>query len=173
MTSDILIRKCERADSPALAKVAFETFDESFAAMNNPEDIQTYMALAFSERTLSIELENPESAYYFAIKGEEVLGYLKLNWGDAQTENVGLDALEIQRIYVRNTSQRLGVGNVLMNKAKEVAHEKGLAYIWLGVWEKNQKALNFYKKNGFEVFGSHIFVLGSDEQTDLMMKLML
>ncbi len=82
-------------------------------------------------------------------------------------------ALEIERIYVLQEFHGQRVGQVLYEKAIELAQERGLDYIWLGVWEKNARALRFYEKNGFEPFDRHIFKLGDDEQTDIMVKKVL
>jgi len=65
------------------------------------------------------------------------------------------------------------VGQVLYEKAIQLAKERKAPYVWLGVWEENPRAIQFYKKNGFVEFDKHLFVLGEDEQTDLMMKLVL
>ena len=113
------------------------------------------------------------SVFYFAELDNQVIGYLKLNFGGAQTELKDNKALEIERIYVTKAFHGKKVGQLLYNKAIEVAKEKSADYIWLGVWEENQKALQFYKKNGFVEFDKHVFVLGDDAQTDLMMKLEL
>ena len=101
------------------------------------------------------------------------MGYLKLNFGDSQTELKDQKALEIERIYVLKEFHGKKVGQLLFEKALKIAEEKKVDYVWLGVWEENLRAINFYKKNGFEEFDKHIFKLGNDEQTDIMMKLKL
>ncbi|MFD2832491.1 GNAT family N-acetyltransferase [Christiangramia antarctica] len=65
------------------------------------------------------------------------------------------------------------VGKMLYDKAIELAKEKNIDNVWLGVWEENLRAIRFYEKNGFVAFDKHIFKLGNDEQTDIMMKLKL
>ena len=96
-----------------------------------------------------------------------------LNFGQAQTEFNDNKALEIERIYVLKEFYGKKVGQVLYDKAFDIAKQAGADYLWLGVWEENQRAINFYKKNGFVEFDKHIFKLGDDEQTDIIMKLKL
>jgi ribosomal protein S18 acetylase RimI-like enzyme len=101
------------------------------------------------------------------------VGYLKINIGDAQTEKKDLNAFEIERIYVDSAFLGKKIGQLLFQKAIDLAKQKKVAYVWLGVWEENHRALAFYNKNGFIPFDKHIFKLGNDEQTDIMMKLIL
>jgi len=165
------IRKLNITDLENLQKISITTFRETFEEVNTEEDMQKYLDENLSEEKLKSELENPNSEFYFAEKESEILGYLKLNFGDAQTENQGNEALEIERIYVLKEYFPLKIGQILFEKSIEIAKEKKLKFIWLGVWEENKRAIRFYKKNGFEVFGKHDFVLGNDVQIDLMMKL--
>jgi ribosomal protein S18 acetylase RimI-like enzyme len=104
---------------------------------------------------------------------QKVIGYLKLNFGASQTELKDKNALEIERIYVLKEFHGKKVGQLLFDKAIEIAKEHHVAYVWLGVWENNKSALQFYTKNGFVEFDQHIFVLGDEAQTDIMMKLEL
>jgi ribosomal protein S18 acetylase RimI-like enzyme len=104
---------------------------------------------------------------------EKVIGYLKLNKGGSQTEVKDNDALEIERIYVLKEFQGKKVGQFLFDKAIKIAKEHHIAYVWLGVWEENKRALQFYTQNGFVEFDQHVFVLGDEAQTDIMMKLQL
>lgn len=164
------IRKINTSDLENLQKISRQTFFETFSEVNSEADMQKYLTENLSTENLKSELENPDSEFYFAEENEEVLGYLKLNSGSAQTETQDLNAVEIERIYVLKEFLGQKVGQFLFEKAMEVAHEKAADYIWLGVWEENHRALRFYEKNGFEIFGKHNFVLGTDVQIDLMMK---
>ena len=96
-----------------------------------------------------------------------------MNTGDAQTELKDLNAFEIERIYVDKAYLGKKIGQLLFEKAIELAKSKNATYVWLGVWEENYRALAFYEKNGFVPFDKHVFMLGSDAQTDIMMKLLL
>jgi len=167
------IRKIDHTDLYKLQKIGKDTFNETFAADNLVSDMEKYLEESFSFHKLQKELNNPNSAFYFAEDEDEVVGYLKVNIGDAQTENLLPDSFEIERIYVRSAYHGQKIGKLLFNKAKRLAEEKNINKIWLGVWEENFNAIKFYEKNGFIVFGSHNFVLGEDVQTDVMMKLEL
>lgn len=131
-----------------------------------------YLEQSFSSEKLTAEL-NSESEFYFALLDNQVIGYLKLNFEQSQTEIKADKALEIERIYVLQEYHGKKVGQLLYAKAMSIATEVAAEYIWLGVWEENQKAIGFYKKNGFVEFDKHIFKLGNEEQTDIMMKKVL
>ena len=165
------IRKLNIDDLETLRNLSIQTFRETFSEVNTKEDMQKYLDENLSEEKLKSELENPNSEFYFAENDNQILGYLKLNFGNAQTENQGNETLEIERIYVLKEFFPLKIGQVLFEKSLEIAKEKKLKFIWLGVWEENKRAIRFYEKNGFKIFGKHDFVLGNDVQTDLMMKL--
>lgn len=167
---DIKIRKVTVEDLSELQKIGRITFAETFSESNNAEDMAQYLEEGFSEQKLLKELQNEESAFYFAVDGETVIGYLKVNFGASQTEILDEAAMEIERIYVLAAYHGRKVGQLLYEKAEQVAREQGLSYVWLGVWEKNPKAIAFYTKNGFIAFSKHVFKLGNDEQTDIMMR---
>lgn len=160
-------------DIDELQKVGRQTFYETFASENSEENMNEYLASGFSLEKLSSELLDPNSEFYFAKKNSKVIGYLKLNLGESQTELKDSKATEIERIYVLKEMQGQSVGQKLFTVALAVAQENNSAYVWLGVWEKNLKAISFYKKNGFQEFDKHIFKLGDDEQIDIMMRLYL
>jgi diamine N-acetyltransferase len=173
-TDNIKLTKISPADLKELQELGKKTFYESFAADNTAENMQYYLDTNFTDEKLSDEINNPESEFYFAKLHDKPIGYLKVNAGKAQTELQGNNSsLEIERIYVLKEFQGKKVGQILFDKALEIVKEKNADYIWLGVWEKNLKAIRFYEKNGFVQFDKHIFKLGDDEQTDIMMKLVL
>ena len=129
------------------------------------------LKLDLKDRKILSELDNPESEFYLAKIQQADVGYLKLNFGSAQTDLKDQNSIEIERIYVLSNYQGNKIGQVLYNQALQIANERNALYIWLGVWEKNLGAIRFYKKLGFEEFDRHDFVLGSDVQTDVIMKL--
>jgi len=165
------IRKINIDDLEALRNLSIQTFMETFEEVNTEEDMQKYLDENLSIEKLKSELENPNSEFYFAENNDEILGYLKLNFKDAQTEKLEENHFEIERIYVLKTFLGEKIGQILFDKAIEIGREKNLEYVWLGVWEENHRAIKFYEKNGFEIFGKHDFVLGEDVQTDLLMKM--
>ncbi|TDR25459.1 GNAT family N-acetyltransferase [Flavobacterium cheniae] len=170
---NIFIIEAELQDIEKLQKIGRQTFFETFSESNSEENMQKYLDEGFSIEKLTTELTNTNAEFYFAVRDAEVIGYLKLNFGDSQTELKDNKALEIERIYVSKEFHGKSVGQLLYDKAIEVAKQKNVNYVWLGVWEENPRAISFYKKNGFVEFDKHIFKLGNDEQIDIMMKLNL
>ena len=150
-----------------------QTFFETFSSGNTKENMTKYLEEGFAFDKLTAELNDKNAEFYFAILDNKAIGYLKLNFGQSQTELKDDKGLEIERIYVLKEFHGKSVGQILYDKALEIAKLKNAYYVWLGVWEKNLRAISFYTKNGFVQFDKHIFKLGDDEQTDIMMKLKL
>lgn len=167
------IRKVTTRDILQLQIIGRETFSETFSSSNTEENMKDYLEQGFSNDKLMDELNNEDSEFYFALIENKVIGYLKINFGESQTELKNEESLEIERIYVLKEFHGKKVGQILYEKAIQIANLKNVDYVWLGVWEENPRAISFYKKNGFVEFDKHIFRLGDDEQTDIMMKLKL
>lgn len=167
---NIEIRKVSVNDIEALQQIGRHTFAETFSDSNSEENMAKYLNDGFSHEKLRKEVLNVASQFYFAMLDGQAIGYLKLNTGTSQTELQDVKALEIERIYVLGAYHGTKVGQLLYNKAMEVAGELNTTYVWLGVWEENPRAIRFYQKNGFIEFDRHIFKLGEEEQTDIMMK---
>ena len=166
------IRQLTLADLDQLQSISRTTFHETFAADNSEADMAHYLEHNLSASRLAQELVNPESRFYFAEDDDgNALGYLKTNTGAAQSEPQDPQALEIERIYVLSAHHGQGVGTALYRQARHDAEQQGAPYLWLGVWEHNRSALQFYQKHDFTAFTSHTFTLGSDAQTDILMKL--
>lgn len=166
----INIRKVGFRDVDVLQCIARDTFFEAFADSNSEEDMQHYLDVNFSPDKLSAELAEISSQFFIAFDGEAAVGYLKVNSGEAQTDLHEDHSLEIERIYVMSAYHGKKVGQLLYEQAMEVAVHLGKSSVWLGVWEHNLKAIRFYEKNGFVPFSTHIFKMGNDEQTDIMMR---
>ena len=173
MQSSITIKLVNPEEAPELLELSRTTFFDAFAHLNKASDIEAYALKAFTLPKIKEELNNPDSLFYFALSDGLIAGYLKINLNSAQTDLQNPNALEVERIYVLQTYQGRKIGNQLLSFAIETARQKNKQYIWLGVWEHNYKAIKFYQSNGFEVFDSHPFILGSDHQTDLLMKKIL
>ncbi len=173
MELNITVEQINISHLAALQQIGRQTFSETFAESNTAENMAKYLEEAYSYEKLSAELNDPNSIFYFAKMDQNVIGYLKLNFGASQTELKDKNALEIERIYVLKEFHGKKVGQLLFDKAIEIAKEYHVDYVWLGVWEENKRALQFYTKNGFIEFDQHIFVLGDEAQTDIMMKLEL
>jgi len=167
------IKKATLVDIEQLQKIGRNTFYETFSALNSEENMTRYLDESFSIEKLTSELNDNNTEFYLASSNNNVIGYLKLNFGQSQTEIKDDKALEIERIYVLKEFHGKSVGQLLYDKALQIAQQKETDFVWLGVWEENPRAINFYKKNGFVKFDKHIFKLGNDEQTDIMMKLKL
>jgi len=157
-------------DAAVLLGLSKKTFFDAFARLNNAADMEAYAAKAFTLQKFQNELNNPDSRFYFAVVDDAVAGYLKINLHTAQTDLQDPNALEIERIYVLQEYQGQRIGNKLLDFAIEMAIDKKYNYIWLGVWEHNAGAIRLYESKGFKTFSSHPFVLGKDEQTDLLMR---
>ncbi len=170
---DIQLIRINSADIKELQELSKQTFFEAFAWGNTKENMESYLNTGFSFEKLVGEIDNMNSKFYFAKTGNKAIGYLKLNSGSAQTEFKDSKGLEIERIYVLQDFHDKKVGQLLLDKAIKIANDSGADYIWLGVWEKNPRAIKFYQKNGFVQFDKHFFKVGEDEQTDIMMKLVL
>lgn len=156
-------------DVNALQHISEVTFRDTFSADNLTEDLEEYIRLNLSCEKLSRELANPDSLFVFAERDAVPLGFLKLNVASAQTEDRGPDAVELERIYVLREAQGLGIGSFLLHWALTWAKARSATELWLGVWEHNIQALKFYFHHGFESVGSHVFMFGSDPQTDLIL----
>jgi ribosomal protein S18 acetylase RimI-like enzyme len=169
---EIRFQRARLDDVEELRRISAQTFLDAYAASNSQENMARYIEESFSEACLAEELNEINSEFYFA-QTENIIGYLKINFNEAQTERHNEDSLEIERIYVLQEYYGQGAGQKLMDFAKSMAIERGIQRIWLGVWEENERAIRFYTKGGFTAFGRHIFKLGDDDQWDILMELRL
>jgi len=163
------LKKCTLEDLERLQKISIELFTDTFKDQNTEEDLKNYLEKAYNSAQLKKELTNKNSTFFFLLDDGEIVGYLKLNVEDAQTEEITDHAVEIERIYIRNNRKRKGYGTILIEKAEQFAQVENKKLIWLGVWEENFDAIAFYKNKGFVQTSSHSFFMGDDEQTDLIM----
>lgn len=163
------IKQCNLDDLQTLQEISIETFSDTFKDQNSPETMKAYLERAFTLEQLERELTNLNSQFYFVYLNNEVAGYLKVNTADAQSEKMGIESMEVERVYIRTSFQKHGLGKLLLNKAIDLAFEQNKKKIWLGVWEKNENAIAFYEKMGFIQTGTHSFYMGDEEQIDLIM----
>ncbi len=161
---------CNIAHVKTLAEISKSTFSEAFEAANDPKDFNLYLEQAFSLEKLSDELQEPNTSFYFAYHNDNPIAYFKLNWGDAQSEFKEFEGMELERIYVISDQQGKGVGKQLLDGIFSIAKKKGIRYVWLGVWQENPKAVAFYERHGFKKIGTHPYDIGTDRQTDWLMK---
>jgi len=169
----ITIEECSLKDINKLNEIGKKTFYETFIHGTPAEDMEKYLRDNFTYNQLELEIKNKNSRFYKVENDDKIIAYLKLNFSIIPENNGFEEALEIQRIYIDKAYKGKGIGKRLIEKAVEIAKSKDLKYIWLGVWEKNSDAIKFYEKLGFNKYGTHIFKVGEDAQTDNLMKLQL
>lgn len=168
---EYIIRYANKNDAELIADLSRKTFHETFGYVNTKENMEIFMKEQFSRETLIGEVSEPGNTFLLAFDGETPVGYARMKDGNTRSEFNGKDAIEIARIYSINTYLSTGVGQQLMRQCIFLAKKIKKEIIWLGVWEKNPRAIAFYTKWGFEKFGEHDFLLGNDRQRDwLMMK---
>ena len=165
----MFLRRCGAGDIETLRALSLDTFSAAFGHLNTPENMKAYCEQAFGEAALRRQMETPGSSFWFLFAEEALAGYMKLNTDRAQTDNVQENALEIERIYVSAAYQGRGLGGFLLEQAASEARRLGKDCVWLGVWEHNTRAIQFYESHGFYRCGEHGFCLGGDRQTDILM----
>jgi len=158
-----MIRRAVPADAAPLAELAARTFHDAFARHNRAEDMEAYMSTAYGESVQRAELEDPDRITLVVEDGEALIAYAQLR--------MSIPEIEIGRFYVDTPWHGRGVAQSLMNEIFDIARDLYATRIWLGVWERNTRAIAFYEKCGFRDCGSQPFLLGSDLQTDRVMEL--
>jgi ribosomal protein S18 acetylase RimI-like enzyme len=171
--SPVKLRYATAADSELIADLSRQTFYEAFQSQNTKENMDKFMAEQFSKEQLMKEVGAKDNLFLLAYFSDEPVGYARIRENNSPPELGISNALEIARIYATANSIGKGVGKALMQKCIDIATEKKAAAIWLGVWEHNRRAIDFYKHWGFEKFSTHIFMLGDDPQNDWLMKKIL
>lgn len=159
------IRRALPDDAAAVAELAERTFVDTFAGQNRPEDVAAYLAQTYGAEIQRREIEDPNTITLIVDDAGTLIAYTQLKLSPA--------AVEIGRFYVDRSRHGHGVAQALMDASIAAASSTGAQRIWLGVWEKNARAIAFYAKCRFRDIGSHPFLLGSDLQTDREMERML
>ena len=166
----LTIQLAKPEDEQELLEFARSHFIGTYAHLNTPENMERYLLEKFTSEPFAKEFSHPESIFFLVQAEDRIAGYVKLNYGTAQTEPDQPNSCEIERIYVHQDLKGQGIGKQLFQTAVSHAHARGADYVWLGVWEKNDKAITFYERIGMKPFGTHNFQLGDDLQTDLLMR---
>ena len=166
----INVRYALPSDAELIADLSRQTFYETYASYNTKEDMDKFMNEQFTRQALMKEVETPGNIFLLAYSDNEVKGYVRMREGKTPPELDNLNTIEIARIYTCTNVIGKGIGSILMQKCIEVAKENGKQIIWLSVWPKNQRAVDFYIKWGFEKFAEQVFILGNDVQRDWLMK---
>lgn len=160
-------------DAKMLAEFGTKAFYDSFAKDNTEENIRLYLKRTYSPEIQLSELINPDVVFLIAELEGETVGYVKINLNSRDGSVQGSRTIEIERIYAAKEHIGKGVGKSLMQATFQEAKQRGCDSIWLGVWEKNPRAIDFYRKWGFKEVGTHVFMLGDDTQRDFVMELEL
>jgi GNAT superfamily N-acetyltransferase len=167
--SAVTIRVAGAADAAVLADLARRTFHDTFAHNNDPDDMALYLHSAYSVEIQSRELADPDITTLLVEAGGQAVAYAQIRADHVPTCVEGPDPIELWRFYVDREWHGQGIAQQLMARVREVARERGARTLWLGVWEKNERARAFYAKCGFVDAGDHIFLFGTDPQTDKVM----
>lgn len=172
MENKITIRTVEASELDELLHISRDTFIHNYGHLNDPVFFQQYLDQTFIPAKLEAEWLEPHSRFFWVEVNGTKAGYCKLQLHAPVQglEEAGDQVLEVQRIYVLEAFQKLGLGKLMLQKAIELAQEQGFAWIWLGVWKQNLKAIAWYEAQGFEIFGEHIFWMGEDAQVDWVMQ---
>ncbi len=155
---------------PELREVAISSYHDAFASFNTPENMEAYFSGSYNLTTLNREFTEPDSKLFLACQDEKMVGFSRLRESNEVADLLGMNGVELQRLYVLTEVQGKSVGKLLMEASLHYAKEKRYDWLWLGVWERNFKAQNFYSKWGFEKFSEHVFWMGDDAQTDWLLK---
>lgn len=170
MNEGITVRTCNAKDVDTLVSLGIKTFRDTFDEFNDPANMILYINKTFTRKVIEEEMKEAGSVFFLAIDGRQAVGYARIRASSTPAELNGAATLEIERLYAHRDYIGKRVGHMLMQTCLAYAKKKGCKTLWLGVWEKNARAIAFYERNGFERFGEHTFMLGNDAQTDWLMK---
>ena len=166
----MLLRLATISDKENLRQLAEITFRDTYTAFNTAENMENHVAKNFSLQQIEAELQSPACQYIVIETNQELIGFAKLVKDHATDGLTEQKVVEIERIYVQKAYHGQQLGRQLINFCIDWSRENKFEVIWLGVWENNHKAIQFYEKMGFQNFGTHVFVLGEEVQTDFVMK---
>lgn len=157
-------------DAPLIVEMSRRTFYDTFARFNTEENMRIFQEEQFPRDKQLAEIGAPGRWFLLAYEGDEAVGYASLREAEPPQGLQGERAIEIVQLYSEQKMIGKGVGAALMQACLDLAGQRGMDWVWLGVWEHNQRAIAFYRKWGFERFGEHVFLVGLDAQTDWWMK---
>lgn len=158
-------------DAAMLAKIGAKTFYDAYIEDINADDLQTFVNETFSTEIQLKELTDTNSIFLIVEVDNNIAGYAKLTINAINEYIKGTRTLEVSRIYLLQGYIGRGIGKELMARAAQEAKERDCDSIWLGVWDKNQKAISFYEKIGFRKMGTHPFEFGDEKHNDLIMEM--
>ncbi len=164
------IRLCTENELETLIEIGRNTYFDTFRKFNTAETMSAYLDEAFNKDKIAAEAANPGSFFYFCEIEKSIAAYFKLNMVPYQSDINDPESLELERIYVLSEYKGRGLGSKIIEFTETFAVENNCAKIWLGVWEKNSAALEFYAKMGFNKCGEHNFRMGEELQTDYILE---
>lgn len=168
--SSLLLQAVQEHQLPELRTLSIQTFVDAFAEANTQQDMECYLAQAFSEQQLKTEWLDESATFYLLQSEDKTMGYCKIKHGLPGTVEERGKALEICRLYVSQNYQGQRLGQWMLDQVLQMAEEEKLDFVWLGVWSQNPGAIRLYERKGFQKIGSYTFILGEDLQTDFIMK---
>jgi ribosomal protein S18 acetylase RimI-like enzyme len=163
------IREANPADALPLSRLAEASFRDTFGSVNTAADMDLHCRSSYGEAIQAREIADPARLTLLGEQDGQLAGFAQLRWPDAPGCVVARAPGEIQRLYVARDWHGRGIAQELMRACMEAMRERGSDVVWLGVWERNPRAIAFYRKFGFVPVGDHVFALGNDPQRDLIM----
>jgi diamine N-acetyltransferase len=170
MDESITIRVATTDDVEAIVSLGIRTFRDTFDEVNTAEDMMMYLNSTFTLKRITEEISERGSSFFLAEQESEIIGYARVRSSEKPAGLGDEKAIEIERLYADKRFLGKRVGYLLMSECLQYARDNNAKWVWLGVWESNERAIAFYKRWGFEKFGDHVFLLGKDPQTDWLMK---
>ena len=165
----ITVTTATAGDFEMISSLGRRAFYEAFGEYNDPDDMQAYLDLSFNPETIKKQLEDPEVIYFTAKYQDDPVGYAKLKRNSAPPELQGKKCIQLERIYALKAYIGKKVGKVLLETCLETAKQEGFQYLWLGVWQQNKRAIDFYRKFNFETIGVKKFTIGKEVTDDYVM----
>lgn len=170
MDESITIRVASLDDVEQIVSLGIRTFRDTFDEVNTPANMMKYLNETFSIKKIGQEILEPGSAFFLAEQDSQAIGYARVRHAE-KPDGIGEGkAIEIERLYADKKFLGKRVGYLLMSECLQFARDNDSKWVWLGVWENNERAIAFYHRWGFERFSEHVFMLGNDAQTDWLMK---
>jgi ribosomal protein S18 acetylase RimI-like enzyme len=168
--TDISLRMATAADAEAIAAFSRKAFYDTFASANTAENMELFMNSEFTMEKLKAQVGAAGNYFILAFVKDTLAGYARVVESECPAELTGKNTIELARLYNDQAFIGMGIGRALMENCVALARQLNKEVLWLGVWEHNERAIAFYRKWGFEPFGSHVFQVGNDPQTDWLMK---
>lgn len=164
------IKEISRADVPVLRELAIRIFVDTFSESNTPENMNAFLESDYRVECFEQDFNDDSARHFFIVDNETPVGYLRVRKNSEADHYLGTNTMEIHRLYVDKRFHGRNAGALLMQHALDIAKVRQVDWVWLGVWEKNLRALRFYEKWGFERFSEHVFQMGDDAQIDWLLK---